>query len=193
MPPSRVWSICAPRSAICARHKRKILVRRCTTPLASTTRTAQRCPGNVDPDRHEASLNEQDAETLYLIAQEALRNVERHAHASRVVVTVQHEPAYMLTIQDDGLGFDMHSVNGHHFGLRGMAERADMIGAQVRVEKCATPGHQRHDQTCVAGDRGQGTGVRGQGTGVRSQKSGDRSQGTGVRSLVILSSCHRGK
>ena len=83
---------------------------------------------------NEASLNEQDAETLYLIAQEALRNVERHAQASRVVVTVQHEPAYMLVIQDDGLGFEMHAVHGHHFGLRGMEERADMIGAHVRVE-----------------------------------------------------------
>ena len=89
---------------------------------------------------NEASLSEQDAETLYLIAQEALRNVERHAHASRIVVTVQHEPAYMLTIQDDGLGFDMHTVNGHHFGLRGMEERADMIGAHVNVESAPRQG-----------------------------------------------------
>jgi signal transduction histidine kinase len=84
------------------------------------------------------------AEALYLIAQEALRNIERHAAASQVLVTLDTEDKQhcrcRLTIQDNGVGFDLRSVSENRFGLRGIEERATMIGAQVDVHSIQRQG-----------------------------------------------------
>ncbi len=71
---------------------------------------------------------------LYRIAQEALSNVAKHAEASRVAVElVCHASAVQLTITDDGQGFDPESVPAEHMGLDIMRERADAIGADLKV------------------------------------------------------------
>lgn len=81
-----------------------------------------------------------DAELcLFRIAQEALRNVERHAAASSVVVTLSYQQAHMrLTIQDDGKGLPAArmppvSVAGEKLGLLGIQERARLLGGNVQV------------------------------------------------------------
>lgn len=76
---------------------------------------------------------------LFRIAQEALTNVVRHAHADRVTVTLGDEMgSTRLTISDDGVGFDpkiSHSYNEHpSWGLITMRERAMAIGCHLRVE-----------------------------------------------------------
>lgn len=72
---------------------------------------------------------------LWRILQEAIANVERHAGAGQVLVAweVQRDRA-RLVISDDGRGFDPDRVGGDHYGLVGMQERADAIGARLRVE-----------------------------------------------------------
>lgn len=72
---------------------------------------------------------------LWRILQEAVANVERHAQARQVVVSweVTHGGA-RLAVSDDGRGFDPSRVAGEHYGLVGMQERADAIGARLRVE-----------------------------------------------------------
>lgn len=69
------------------------------------------------------------------ILQEALSNVRKHARAAHVVLTVQTEP-WRFEVRDDGLGFDAeHLQRGEtHVGLRIMQERAQRIGARVRVQ-----------------------------------------------------------
>ncbi len=80
---------------------------------------------------------------FYRIAQEALRNVGRHAKANRVTLTLDVTPQRMtLTIRDDGVGFDPAGAAalslGGHFGLLGARERAEAVGARLLVE--STPG-----------------------------------------------------
>lgn len=71
---------------------------------------------------------------LYRIAQEALRNVVKHARAHTLRVDLMTTPAQVsLTIQDDGQGFDPHHVPADHFGLRIMRERAAAIGAALTL------------------------------------------------------------
>ncbi|HEU5318630.1 MAG TPA: GAF domain-containing sensor histidine kinase [Chloroflexota bacterium] len=71
---------------------------------------------------------------LYRIAQEALHNVAKHAAATRVALTAWAEPDRAeLRIADDGAGFDPTFVSAEHLGLRIMRERADAIGAAVRL------------------------------------------------------------
>ncbi len=72
---------------------------------------------------------------LYRIAQEAFNNIAKHAGASRVTATLQNLPdQVVLTIQDDGDGFDPHSIPAERMGLRIMRERAGEIGGELAVE-----------------------------------------------------------
>jgi signal transduction histidine kinase len=80
------------------------------------------------------SLTQAEEQCLYRVTQEGLSNVARHARAKNVRVALQHTPGQLtLTIADDGKGFDMSRVNGGHFGLKGLRERADMVGAKLEI------------------------------------------------------------
>jgi signal transduction histidine kinase len=73
---------------------------------------------------------------LLRIAQESITNVLKHARAQRLEVTLAYDAnAVWMTIADDGAGFDPAA---HHdgFGLLGMHERAQRIGAELSVTSC---------------------------------------------------------
>ncbi len=76
---------------------------------------------------------------LFRIAQEALRNVEKHAGARSARVRLAFEPSRLtLSVSDDGVGFavpeDVTSLAREgHFGLVGMQERAELIGGRFAV------------------------------------------------------------
>jgi PAS domain S-box-containing protein len=74
---------------------------------------------------------------FYRIAQEALNNVAKHAHASRVdVVLATNGGEVVLVVEDDGVGFDPssepHELRG--LGLASMRERASLVGATLQLE-----------------------------------------------------------
>jgi signal transduction histidine kinase len=80
---------------------------------------------------------------LLRILQEALANVEKHAHATSVEVRwdVDTGGRGVLTVSDDGAGFDVASgVRETAYGLVGMRERADVIGARLKIESELTVG-----------------------------------------------------
>ncbi len=76
---------------------------------------------------------------LYRVALSALTNVARHAHASRVAVSIGKLPdAVRMEITDNGKSFDVERVlrarNHKHLGLLGMRERVEMVGGNLSVE-----------------------------------------------------------
>jgi two-component system sensor histidine kinase UhpB len=75
------------------------------------------------------------ATALYRIAQESLRNVEKHANASQVVVRLNRVGAdIQLEIGDDGIGLDDHRHDAPRgLGLLSMRERAREIGGELRL------------------------------------------------------------
>ncbi|MBN1137865.1 MAG: GAF domain-containing protein [Anaerolineae bacterium] len=75
-------------------------------------------------------------EGLYRIAQEALNNVLRHAHAKHVLVSLQQiDHLVVLEVADDGVGFDPEAVKEQcGFGLQGMEERAARLGGKLIVQ-----------------------------------------------------------
>jgi len=74
---------------------------------------------------------------VYRVAQEALRNCERHAKASRAALSLKKSGTFLqMTISDNGQGFDTKLTRG--LGMLGMQERADTLGGSCRVE--STPG-----------------------------------------------------
>jgi len=74
---------------------------------------------------------------FYRVAQEALNNVHKHAHASRVdVILERRDGLVMLVIEDNGIGFDLSEAQMRDagIGLAGMRERATLAGATLEVE-----------------------------------------------------------
>ena len=83
------------------------------------------------------------AHTLFRIAQEALTNALRHARARSVRFGLVYGPADVtLLVQDDGAGFDRAEIERdgalHSLGLRGMVERARLLGGTLELD--STPG-----------------------------------------------------
>jgi signal transduction histidine kinase len=78
---------------------------------------------------------------VYRVAQEALTNITRHADAKSVHLSLMREHGELiLTIADDGRGFDLHTVNSAHYGLRGLRERAEMISGVLDIKTRARQG-----------------------------------------------------
>lgn len=85
-----------------------------------------------------ADLADERAETIYRIAEEALRNVERHAQARSVKLALGQEGAdgtrAVLSVRDDGLGFDPQLPRSGHYGLVGIREQAALIDATLAID-----------------------------------------------------------
>jgi signal transduction histidine kinase len=79
---------------------------------------------------------------LHQIAQEALNNALKHAHATGVRVRLQFgEVDTILEVQDDGIGFDPGAVQeGGGLGLPGMKERVRKIGGRLKIESAPGQG-----------------------------------------------------
>jgi len=88
-----------------------------------------------------AAVPREIASCLYRIARESLQNIATHASAKRVSVEITlRKGAIMLTIADDGAGFDIKAVKGRGgLGLVGMEERARLVKGKLFV--VAKPGH----------------------------------------------------
>ena len=83
----------------------------------------------------EPDLSLDAKEALYRIAQEALHNVARHAGATRVDLRLERaEGEWRLEVSDNGRGFDPGGDYPGHLGLKSMRERAERIGAELRIE-----------------------------------------------------------
>ena len=72
--------------------------------------------------------------TVYRLVQEAFTNVKKHARATKVRLSVAvRDDDVVLSVADDGAGFDPHADTAG-FGLRGMRERAALVGGTLDVE-----------------------------------------------------------
>ena len=68
---------------------------------------------------------------VFRVIQESITNSVRHGHAKTIWIELLEEESYVMTIQDDGVGFDeLH----YGYGLKQMQERLMIIGGSVRFE-----------------------------------------------------------
>jgi len=87
-------------------------------------------------------LPEEHKTCVYRVVQEALNNCAQHAQASAVQVAVRYQGGrqqacqILVTVQDDGSGFDPERVRG--LGLLGMEERVRHLGGTFQIE--SSPG-----------------------------------------------------
>jgi len=89
----------------------------------------------------EPDLPLETKEALYRIAQEALHNTVKHAHASRADLKLESEVGGIaLEVSDDGVGFDPEGSFSGHLGLKSMRERATRLGGTLWVESAPGEG-----------------------------------------------------
>lgn len=90
---------------------------------------------SMEVQGHTRSLHRVVRDDVFHIAGEALRNAFRHAEPRRVEVEIRYDERQLrVRIRDDGKGMDPAIAQGGregHFGLRGMRERARLIGAKL--------------------------------------------------------------
>lgn len=79
---------------------------------------------------------------IYRVAQESLTNVARHARANAVELGLErHDGTLVLRVSDDGVGVDGAAlVDGPGSGIRGMRERALMVGGRLEIRPAALHG-----------------------------------------------------
>ncbi len=80
------------------------------------------------------AISDAIATTAYRITQEALTNVARHANASNVEIAIKKEGTKLiLSIIDEGEGFDANLYEPEGLGLAGMRERASLAGGTLKI------------------------------------------------------------
>ena len=79
--------------------------------------------------------------SVFRIIQESLTNACRYSQSERVLVRLrQVEDRVQICVQDWGIGFDPATVCGDHFGLRGIRERARLLGGKATIESAPSQG-----------------------------------------------------
>jgi signal transduction histidine kinase len=89
---------------------------------------------NLDLPAEDLDLAPAPALALYRIAQEALTNVRKHAHARQVTLVLRRSDGRLeLEIADDGVGFRSGLARARHHGLGGMKHRVQMCAGDFRL------------------------------------------------------------
>jgi len=73
---------------------------------------------------------------IYRIFQEVMNNILKHAKATKVTITITHQPSFTLTITDNGRGFDYDAISNKSvtLGLQNMQNRALLIGYELIIQ-----------------------------------------------------------
>jgi signal transduction histidine kinase len=81
------------------------------------------------------SLSAKKIRQLFYVFREALSNIEKHAHANQVKVDMNWKKDHLiLTISDDGRGFDPQKLDGEdHYGLKFMHQRTEQIRGELSI------------------------------------------------------------
>jgi signal transduction histidine kinase/streptogramin lyase len=126
------------RESTLERNDLAVAIRTLGDELAMDERSHKPASFSVHIEGEPRDLHPIVRDEIYKIAAEALRNAFRHAHAGRVEVDIRYDDDHFrLRVRDDGLGFDSTVLANQglqgHYGLRGMPERAALIGGTVAV------------------------------------------------------------
>jgi signal transduction histidine kinase len=96
---------------------------------------ARRWGLNVELDLEDADVAPDKRQAILRIVGEALFNAARHAGATTVKIDLGATRGRMvLAVRDDGCGFEPEQVEGAGFGISSMRERAELVGADLRLE-----------------------------------------------------------
>jgi two-component system sensor histidine kinase UhpB len=114
--------------------------------LALETNEASNISVEFSKEGMEKRLPDHVEIAVFRISQEALSNIIRHSQATQTNMDIRFMPNEMvLTISDNGKGFNLPAnlselSNNGHYGLLGIHERAELIGAKIEINSGSTQG-----------------------------------------------------
>jgi len=97
----------------------------------------------VSLEDEDTRLSPEASLCIYRVLQESLNNVSRHAQAKRVEISLgASDDAMVLTVRDDGSGFDIGKLGeeGGGIGIEGMRERANLVNGKLTIESAPGKG-----------------------------------------------------
>ncbi len=96
----------------------------------------------IDPELETAQFGDSQSITIFRVTQELLTNIERHAGAAAVRMTVMNESGRVhLRVKDDGRGLTTEQLHGGDtLGVRGIQERVRLLGGRVQFKGAAGKG-----------------------------------------------------
>lgn len=99
-------------------------------------------PIKISGDIKAINLSENTSNCIFRIFQESLTNITRHAFAKKVVVIFEiKKNKIYLTVKDDGIGFDLKTLqNKKTYGLLGMQERVKTLAGEFKLSSKPTIG-----------------------------------------------------
>ena len=126
------------RASTIERHDLAVAIRTLGDELATDPTSHKPSIFSVEVEGEPRDLRPIVRDEIYKIAAEALRNAFRHAHAQRVEVDLRYDhEQFRLRVRDNGQGIApnvlANEALGGHYGLRGMPERAALIGGKLAV------------------------------------------------------------
>lgn len=88
------------------------------------------------PDQFpDVELKGEQKRNIYLIVKESLHNIVKHSKGSQVWFSIRMQGEhYHLTIEDNGVGFEVGKTDPRRNGMRNLGERADAIGAVLEID-----------------------------------------------------------
>lgn len=99
-----------------------------------TREFGQRSGLNIIANLEPAELDETIQLTVYRLVQESLTNIARYAEAKNVDISLLSYKDYILvTVHDDGCGFDPQAVQSSSHGLQGMRHRVEASGGRLEI------------------------------------------------------------
>lgn len=82
---------------------------------------------------------------LYRIVQESVSNAKKYSQGTRVTINLKREDnRVFVDVRDDGIGFDPGSLPEGHYGVRGIYERARVLGGKASIESGPSSGTKVH-------------------------------------------------
>lgn len=119
----------------------QVMVELCEEVKASCVESGLRFTYTVDRRCDELPISPEVRTALYRIAQEALRNVQRHSRASCASLRLAvQDHQLLLEVVDDGQGFDPANPPPGHYGVLGMMARAQMTGGRFSLRSARGAG-----------------------------------------------------
>jgi len=89
----------------------------------------------------EPNISLDTKEALYRIAQEAMQNAVKHAHATKMDLALKEQNGrYVLEIRDNGMGFDANREYPGHLGMKSMLERTEQINGEFHIQSQPSKG-----------------------------------------------------
>ncbi|MAG80263.1 MULTISPECIES: CHASE3 domain-containing protein [unclassified Limnobacter] len=98
-------------------------------------------PVEMHFSEHSVNLSPEQSLALFRVAQESLTNVRKYAKASKVELSLIEQPGMVvLSVRDNGIGFNTDNIELHGHGIAGMKHRAQMFNARLVLASCMGQG-----------------------------------------------------